>query len=272
MTTTAASTISSAKPLSDEERSRVVDDFHRDGFCHVPAVLTPDEIATARATIDRIFDDPKYTESYNALDGYIALRLFEIDPFFEQFLTREPLISLAEAIVGPDCHFISQNAIRNHPGKAIDTFHVDDGVYFPVNNGVERHDPRLTLPVFIANCTFALSDVSSLEYGPTQVVPGSHYSGRQPNDLKDPVFEGKHAVPIFCKAGDLYLFNNQAWHRGAPNTSDRTRYVFGVGYARRFMAQRFYPYMGYQLPQGMSERADPRRRRVLGLHEKGAYG
>jgi hypothetical protein len=70
----------------------------------------------------------------------------------------------------------------------------------------------------------------------------------------------------------MYIFNNQGWHRGAPNTSDRTRYTCGQAYGRRWVAQRFFPFANYQIPQHVLDRADERRRRVLGFHPSGAYG
>ena len=66
-------------------------------------------------------------------------------------------------------------------------------------------------------------DITRLEHGPTQYVPGSHYSGRPPASQEDPVFEGQGPKTVFCHAGDIYFTNHQTWHRGAPNTSNRTR-------------------------------------------------
>jgi ectoine hydroxylase-related dioxygenase (phytanoyl-CoA dioxygenase family) len=187
-------------------------------------------------------------------------------------LTREPIISLMENLLGPDCHLIAQNAVRNAPGQAIDTFHADDLVMFPIGDDSKRHDPSLTMPVFICTVQIPLTDIPSVEYGPTQFVPGSHYSGRQPNDPYNPSFEGREPVSILCKAGDIYLHNGQCWHRGAPNTSDRTRYLLQLAYGMRWVSQRFYPFVNYQLPPDVLERADDRRKRVLGDHSKGAYG
>lgn len=260
------------KPFNAEQNAQIEENLVRDGFAHLPGILTPAEVEAARAAIDRIFDDERYRESYNVEGDFIALRVFETDPFFVDMLTREPIISLAESILGPDCHLMAQNAMRNAPGQAIDSYHVDDTVIFPVPEGVERHDPRLRLPVFYFNTLFALTDIPSIEYGPTQFIPGSHYSGRNPDNPLHPNFEGREPVPILCKAGDVYLFNGQGWHRGAPNISDRTRYVFGMTFSKRFVAQRFYPYVEYQLPQRVLERADERCKRVLGFHPKGAYG
>jgi ectoine hydroxylase-related dioxygenase (phytanoyl-CoA dioxygenase family) len=105
-------------------------------------------------------------------------------------------------------------------------------------------------------------------------VPGSHYSGRDPNDPREPTFEGRGPVSICVKAGDGYLQHPQVWHRGAPNTSDRTRYISGMAWGRRFVAQRFYPFLNYRLPDWLMDMAKGNERllRVLGKHGKGAYG
>jgi ectoine hydroxylase-related dioxygenase (phytanoyl-CoA dioxygenase family) len=180
-------------------------------------------------------------------------------------LTREPIISLVESILGANCHLIAQNAVRNAPGQAIDTFHADDLVIAPLPPEIARHDPRVSLPLFLMTVQIPLTDIPSIEFGPTEYVPGSHYSGREPNDPQSPSFEGRGPVPVFCKAG-------QCWHRGAPNTSTRTRYLFQLSYGMRYVSQRFYPFVNYQLPQHVLDNADERRKRVLGFHSKGAYG
>jgi len=128
--------------------------------------------------------------------------------------------------------------------------------------------------VFVFTIQILLSDVPDVAHGPTQFVPGSHYSGRIPNDLGAPSWGGAGVQSILGKAGDIYLHNGQCWHRGAPNASDRTRYLLQHAYGRRWVAQRFYPFTGYTLPAHVSERIsqDPRARRILGHHPKGAYG
>ncbi len=200
------------------------------------------------------------------------MRLFETNAIFEDMLTREPIIGLVENLLGPECHLIAQNAVRNAPGQAIDIFHVDDPPFIEPREGETRIPPTQKLPMFLLTVQVLLSDVESQEHGPTQFVPGSHYSGGHPNDKKNPTFDGRGPVSIFGRAGDIYLHNGQCWHRGAPNTSDRTRYLHQLAYGKRFISQRFYPFVNYQLPKHVLDRADERRRRVLGFHPKGAYG
>lgn len=267
-----SSIIQDAAPYSTDQLATFQRDFARDGFLHLPGVLAPSEVAALKAAVDRVFAEERWKDTDNLYASYVAVRLFETDPACEDMLTREPIIGLAESILGADCHLVAQNVVRNAPGEAIDCFHVDDALMFPVGDGMERHDPRLTMPIHLITFQIPLTDIPALEYGPSEYVPGSHYAGRHPNDQKHPRFETRGPVAVLCKAGDIYLHNGQCWHRGAPNTSDRTRYLFQMTYGRRWVAQRFYPFVNYQLPPHVLERADERRKRVLGIHPKGAYG
>ena len=96
------------------------------------------------------------------------------------------------------------------------------------------------MPVLWLTAQVALTDIDTIEYGPTQVlIPGSHYAGRQPNDAENPTFEGRVPVSVLCRAGDIYIQNHQCWHRGAPNLSDRTRYVLQLQYGARWAIRRF---------------------------------
>ena len=179
-----------------------------------------------------------HPESGEALP-FILRNTIEIDPIFRDMLLREPILSLAEAIVGGNCKFCGQNMLRNLPGLSIDQWHVDGSVHFPVTEEMPRHDPRLRMPVMWFTVQMALGDIGTLEEGPTQYVPGSHYSGRHPNDQKNPEFEGNKPVSIYCKAGDIYLQDPQCWHRGAPNLSGKTRYILQSQYAAYWAYWRF---------------------------------
>jgi len=255
-------------PFGEERTRELLGRFHADGFLHIPGVFGADEVAALRAGIDEAFANPRWKG--NLYGDFIAVRLFEIAPIFEQVLAREPIIGLVERILGADCHLIAQNAVRNAPGQAIDAWHVDETLYFPLGAGMVRHDPRLQMPVFVCTVQCPLTDIPSVEYGPSEYVPGSQYSGRGPGE--PPVFEGRGPVQVLCRAGDIYLHNPQTWHRGMPNRSDRTRYLFQLSYGRRWIAQRFHPFITYRLPEGILDRGDERRRRVLGAHPKGPYG
>jgi len=262
-------------PFTAEETGEIVAKFHRDGFYNLGQVLIDDEVAALKDAMDRKLVDPAMTEADERGDhrrGLSLMRMFEYDRSFRALMEREPIVSLAEAILGADCHVISQNALCNGPGEGVTGWHVDDRVFFQLPDDMPAHDPRIRVPCFVMNVMAPLTATDELKFGPTQVVPGSHYSGRQPNTQDEPIFAGCGPHTIFAKPGDVYMFHNQVWHRGAPNTSDRVRYVAGVTYGQRAIAQRFYPFIDYRMPDHVWEGADDRLQRLLGRHGKGAYG
>jgi ectoine hydroxylase-related dioxygenase (phytanoyl-CoA dioxygenase family) len=260
-----------AAPFDAEETRQIVAQFHRDGYCFLKNVLTPAEVQALRAAMERKYADPAMHGEGDHIRGISLMRMYEYDRAFRDIIVREPIVSLAEAILGPDCHMMSQNALRYEPGQG-GGWHIDDRLHFPLPEDVPRHDARLTLPCFVLNVLFPLSRADAIEFGATEVVPGSHYSGRRPNSKENPTFEGRGPVSLLAQPGDLYMFHNQVWHRGAPNQSDQIRYVGSTVYSQRIIAQRLYPFIDYRMPDHVWEGADERLQRLLGRHGKGAYG
>lgn len=72
--------------------------------------------------------------------------------------------------------------------------------------------------------------------------------------------------------GSAVCFNNQVWHRGAPNLSDKARYITQVSYAKRLVGHKYYPFMNYQMPEHCYANASPRLKTLLGFLPHGAYG
>ena len=249
--------ILAGEPFSPQRNREIVEQFFRDGYVHIPGVLTPGEISALRDKTDELLDDPELQARFNPNLGdtryvqvkdhntsseelpFILRNSIELDQIFRDMLVREPIFGLAEAVVGKDSKFCGQNVLRNLPGLSIDRWHSDGGTYFPLPGDIKRHDPRVRMPVMWLTVQMALSDIESIEHGPTQYVPGSHYSGRAPNDQENPEFDGNGPASVFCKAGDIYLQDPMCWHRGAPNTSNRTRYLFQSQYAAHWAYQRF---------------------------------
>jgi hypothetical protein len=216
--------------------------FDRDGFVLFPGVLTADDVAALRAKTDACFAarasiDPKFVST--VYGAFVLRRGAEYDPLFAALTTHPTLLAIVEGVLGPQPAFNALNVIRNEPGQAIARWHVDDVLEIPLPDSMARFDARMRMPVLWLTVQIALSDIATQAHGPTQFVPGSHYSGRHPTPPDDPVFEGRGPVSMLCKAGDIYLTNHQCWHRGAPNLSDRTRYVLQVQYAARWADRRF---------------------------------
>lgn len=246
--------------------SSYIDAFYRDGFVILPQVLSPDEVQRLRAAVEKAFEGPE--------DGYgsiLRTKMFERDKVFLDLMNKEGVLEFAQEVLGDNCHVIAVNAIRNQKGKGIDFWHVDEDLFFPIPEGSEL-DPAIRMSVFKFTCNYYLVDVDDTK-GPTQIVPGSNRSGQHPH-MVDGVPNYKGQGPINCvgKAGDVVIFNGQTWHRGALNDNDEPRIVQQVTYGRRWVAQRFYPFLNYKMPDEAYEMATPQQRQLLGEHPRGAYG
>ena len=272
------SVIRAGERFSDAETKQILAQFQQDGYCDFGPLLEADEVEALRSDLQGKWDDPRMHEAeLDQIRGTSLMRMFEYSTAFRDLIVREPFASLAEAILGEDCHCMSQNALVTPPkADAIADgpggWHVDDLVHFPLPPHVPRHDPSVPLPCFVMQIFAPLTDVEEIIHGPTQVVPGSHHAGRSPQEQDHPAFDGKGPHSFLTKKRHAYLFNNQMWHRGAPNVSDRPRLMGGVTYSRRFVSQKFYPFIDYRMPEHVWEGASPRLQRMLGRHEKGAYG
>lgn len=220
------------------DTAEIVRQFDRDGFALIPGVLSQEEAQALREAADAIFADPVQKEKHRHGFDFVIARLYEGPAIFQELAARPSIAEIVTAVLGKDPGVVGLNVIRNPPSVSISRWHVDDVLEFPLPPDVPRHDARARMPVQWLTVQVALSDIDTEAHGPTQCVPGSHDSGRHPNQ-EDLTFEGRGPVSIYCKAGDAYLQNHQCWHRGAPNTSDRTRYVLQLQYAQRWAIRRF---------------------------------
>lgn len=262
------SVILAGEKFSREKTQEIVGEFYRDGFVHIPNVLTKNEVKALIEKTDQLIDDPnirdrinpelgdpKYVQLYkHSITGeeqpFILRNCIELDEIYREMLLREPIFSLAEAVVGKDNKFCGANVLRNTPGLSIDKWHTDaEEAYFPLPEDIKRHDSKLHMPVFWFTVQFPLTDTDSIEYGPAEYVPESHYSGRNPPKEEPVVFDGNEPVSVFAKAGDVYLHDPMCWHRGAPNASSRTRYLFQTQYAVNWAYTRFGLYNRVPVPE-----------------------
>jgi len=267
-------TIIETSAAADVDVNEVADRFFRDGIAIVTGVLSAEECALLREKTDEIFDEPAKKEASRHPNELVISNPLLHDKIFADLFTREPILSLAEAVLGRETRFCGEHVVRNPPGTAISRWHLDDCnmIDFPLPPDIPRHDARIRLPVYWISMQIPLTDIDTIQDGPTEVVLGSHYSGRVPESQDNPHFDGEGPTPIFCKAGDMYLFNHQVWHRGCPNTSQRTRYLLQLQYAQGgTRASRFQGLASSPELEHVLAGADERTLRVLG-QTKPTYG
>jgi ectoine hydroxylase-related dioxygenase (phytanoyl-CoA dioxygenase family) len=254
-----------------------VEQFNRDGYLFIQSVLPPDVVAELKRDLDRALTDTPDTTTKVV---EIHVRMFEKSAANVRLFDLEPIVTFAEKAIEPSCHVVHNNGFRTPPGGGISGWHQDDAPHYIVTHGEPPTNVRLPCLLFTAN--YYLTDVDRVEHGPTQVVPGSHlfgaavpaggFFGDGPvNALRGTKHEDK-IVSCLGPAGSVVIFNNQVWHRGGPNTSDRTRYMAQVSYGRRLVGHKYFPFMNYQMPEHVYKDAGPRLRRLLGFLPSGAYG
>lgn len=270
-----ASRITGTSPGADLLFGPAAREFHQEGFVVLRTIIPTGRAEYLRELIEQRYRDPRTRENadLDLLRGGVSLmRMFEYHRAFRDLLILEPVISLVERLLGADCHVVAQNALRTPRGKAVINWHIDDALFFPFLAHLSAIPEEMgRLPCYSLNIMMALSDVEAEESGPTQVVARSHLTGRAP-EYEPTLPPGVVPTSLFARAGDVYLVNSQTWHRGAQNQSERTRYLLTTTYGRRFISQRFFPFLNYRLPPSVLDGASDRLLRLLGKHEKGPYG
>ena len=242
-----------------------VDQFHRDGYLFLRNVLSPEHVAELRSDLDRVLEDQPARARI-----HLHHRMFETSRANLRLFDLEPVVTFAEALIAEVCHVIHNNSFRSPVGGGISTWHQDDASHYLVTEG--EPPTNIRLPVLIFTCNYYLTDVETVEHGPTQVIPGSHlFGGDPPNPIEGTAHEDE-VVSNLGPAGSVVMFNNQVWHQGGPNTSDRVRYITQISYARRIIGHKYAPFMNYTMPEHVYRDADPRLRQLLGFLPHGAYG
>lgn len=253
--------------VSDEQLQAWVATFHRQGFLFLEHVLPPDWCAELREDLDR-----RLRETPEDQDATLRLRvrMFEHSAANLKLFDLEPIVSFAETLIAKNCHVIHNNSFITKPGGGITTWHQDDSPHYIVTHG--EPPTNIHLPVLFFTANYYLTDVTDKEHGGTEAIPGSHLFGASPPTVLEGTKWEQQIHYNLGKAGSVVMFNNQVWHRGGPNRSDRTRYITQITYARRMIGHKYYPFMNYLMPEHVYANADPRLRRLLGFLEHGAYG
>ncbi|MGD1917937.1 MAG: phytanoyl-CoA dioxygenase family protein [Pleurocapsa sp.] len=272
------------KPPSPEHLQKCVDFFHQHGYLVIPHVFTPERCSQLRADLDH---DIALQPELRNRRHYFSHRMFERSPANLAKFDLEPMHSFAEKLIGEangeslpknagihsnnSIHVIHNNSfviLPRSPGLINSGWHQDDSPHILSLDGKPVTNVRLNVLAFTIN--FYLTDVLTVENGPTQVIPGSHLFGKP---CPAPLNENEYEIhSCLAPMGSAVCFNNQVWHRGASNLSDRARYITQITYGKRLVGHKYYPFMNYQMPEHCYENASPKLKSLLGFLPHGAYG
>ena len=270
--------MSQALPLiAYSDRENQVKAMEEDGYAYLPKVINTEQLAELRDAMDGLTAIPASFDRHSVPDvslkgnnGFLNKHInnaFNRDPVFLHYLDMSPVIELAEAVHGKDCHVIGMTAWVTGPGRPDQGLHTD---WLPIPLPADvLADTRVKVPIFITTAHYYLDDLYE-DLGPTKFVPGSHLSGRSPDG--ETQWKGAQEQSILCNAGDVVIFRSEVWHRGTANRSNQTRYLLQVHYANRMITQKFPPYLNrFQFNESILEQATERQQRLMGNHRPGAY-
>ena len=180
-------------------------------------------------------------------------RLIEIH-CFSNFLDKSPIVEVAEATHGDDCHCIGMQSWLTGPGRPDQGLHTRlaaSPAYRQTFVSIHASKSQFSSPPPIT-----ISMICPRNLGPTKFVPGSHFSGCSPNGATE--WNNRTEESILCNAGDVVLFRSEVWHRGSANTTDETRYLLQVHFAKRMITQKYPPYLNkFQFDESILDSSEP---------------
>jgi ectoine hydroxylase-related dioxygenase (phytanoyl-CoA dioxygenase family) len=148
---------------------------------------------------------------------------------FRRAIALPGLLVYVQHVLGPEIKLSSLNARSADPGSEVgQPLHVDMAA-IPDEKGY-----------WVCNTVWMLDDFTP-ENGATRMVPGSHKSGKRPQDvLDDPMAPHEDEVLLLGKAGSVAVMNAHMWHAGSANRSTSPRLAMHAFYCRRDKPQQQY--------------------------------
>lgn len=255
-----------------------------EGWAVIPAVFPAAVLGALATELEAVYrhygPDGRSRRRSAEEDQEFRYEMFNRSALAQQAIAHPAILEVIEPLLGEDCHVIANTCWRNPPDRVGDhgggLWHIDAGPHVPRDPEVPWDD-RIPYPVFAIGAHIYLEDCPR-ECGPTGVLPGSHRSGQAPprDRLDDPAltWNGRDAVPLTARAGDVAFFVSDVWHRRLPaGTGDRGRFFLQAHYGRRDIAQRVRPtaQVNHVSEAALARIGSDRERRLLGLHENFFY-
>ena len=244
---------STEQSLTDAQRDQCLAAIDQDSFVILPITLPQEMIAAANAYIDRVCDQVGEAERAAAgFRGFSETNIVEMDPVFRRFLTYKPALQLSYDVFGPMFHLGQDKWTRKYrradggDPQAIN-WHSDGPLGFPEVDG--------RCPLHTLRFGYFISDATHDDSGTVEVIRGSHrkrvlhaqesihwqpFDGHRQDD-----FVTDH-VTVRGKAGTIFAFHNDIWHRALPNLSDIPRTIVYFQYCPTMIhpLHRDVPYPG----------------------------
>ena len=203
-----------------------------EGFLVLEKFASPETIGALSSRIGLLFaemGDRAGAEFKQEPETDRLANLVDCGEIFERVIAERTLLALVAWVIGSAFKLSSLNArsVRPH-SNWVQPLHCDTGA-LPDERGNT-----------VCNVIWMLDDFTA-ENGAPRYVPGSHKSGRLPQDvLTDPARPHPDERLITGKAGTVVVMNVHLWHGGTANRTDQPRLALHSFYCRRDQPQQQY--------------------------------
>jgi ectoine hydroxylase-related dioxygenase (phytanoyl-CoA dioxygenase family) len=203
-----------------------------DGYLVLQDLVEPERLDALQGRILQLFEELGARAGFEFKQEPQTDRLanlIDYDEIFRWAVCLPPVLAAVAHVLGPDFKLSSLNARSARPHTDwTQPLHCDTGA-LPDARGNS-----------VCNVLWMLDDFTP-ENGATRFVPGTHTSGRLPQDaLDDALAPHPDEQLLLGRRGTIVVMNAHLWHGGTANRSDRPRLALHSFYCRRDMPQQQY--------------------------------
>lgn len=206
------------------------------GYVLLGCLLSPIQVEAIRARLQALLEEEGERAGAELHDSpHIrhpkeegADRLADLvnkDALFDVFYTHPRVLAGVAHVLGTDIKLSSLNYRAAKPGHGQQKLHAD------------WHEAVSPDAYQVCNTIWLLDDFTA-QNGATRLVPGTHRSGRLPQDvLADPEAPHPDEVLLEAPAGTVVVFNSHVWHGGTMNRTTLPRRAVHSYFCRRHQPQ-----------------------------------
>ncbi len=210
----------------------VVQSYRKNGFVHIPGVITPEETERYYREIQNFSERtrPKVGEDIMVRDNPVFTQLVNFWPECEpirQLTFHANISAIAEKLAGVPLRLWHDHVLIKQPHNETPTAFHQDQPFWP------HSDSPSSISAWVALC-----DVP-VERGCMTFIPGSQlYTDLPPQSTRDdnvlfsvqPDMEWERRVTIPLRAGDCTFHHSRCAHMATPNSTDDPRVAHVIIY------------------------------------------
>ena len=214
-----------------QDLPRILNEVEQHGYCVVPDVLDPAQLAQVRAAFQASTDemtrrglvvfDPRLDPNPHNIR---VNNLPDMDPLFVELLRHPNALPIVHAMVGEEALVSNFSANVALPGSGSMNIHSNQALVAPAPWN----------ECWLMNIIWCLDEVRA-ENGGTLYIPDSHHF-RERGDV--PAREERELRSFTAPAGSLIVMEGRLWHTSGVNvTRDEKRALLFALYSRNFLRQ-----------------------------------